>query len=114
MSIGDSENTQTPSLDTLPLEEFLSVVGQRVRAQRTRQGMSRKKLADVSGVSERYLAQLESGQGNMSIVLLRKVTGAIGMSMCTLMAAEIRESSKSGVTKALNASASRVPELHVE
>ncbi len=80
-----------PVLDTLTTDEFLSVVGQRVRNQRSDQGMSRKRLAEVSGVSERYLAQLESGQGNMSIALLRKVTTAIGMSMGTLMSAEITE-----------------------
>jgi len=85
------EPTQTtePVLDSLTTDEFLSVVGQRVRKQRAEKGMSRKRLAEVSGVSERYLAQLESGQGNMSIALLRKVTAAIGMSMGALMSAEI-------------------------
>ena len=80
-----------PLLDTLPTEEFLLVVGQRVRRQRAAKSMSRKKLAEVSGVSERYLAQLESGQGNMSIALLRKVTTAIGMSLGNLMAEEVTE-----------------------
>jgi len=80
-----------PVLDSLSTDEFLSVVGQRVRRQRAEKGMSRKRLAEVSGVSERYLAQLESGQGNMSIALLRKVTAAIGMSMSALMSAEISE-----------------------
>ncbi|MDB4223143.1 helix-turn-helix domain-containing protein [Granulosicoccus sp.] len=79
-------------LDNLTTDEFLSVVGQRVRRQRAEKSMSRKRLAEVSGVSERYLAQLESGQGNMSIALLRKVTTAIGMSMSSLMSAEITES----------------------
>lgn len=41
-------------------------------------GMSRKVLAKVSGISERYIAQLESGKGNVSIVLLRRVAQAIG------------------------------------
>lgn len=53
--------------------------------------MSRKRLAEVSTVSERYLAQLESGQGNMSIALLRKVTSAIGISMGALMAEAVTE-----------------------
>ena len=80
-----------PSLDELSTEEFLMVVGQRVRQQRARKSMSRKRLAEVSGVSERYLAQLESGQGNMSIALLRKVTSAIGISLGDLMAEEVTE-----------------------
>ncbi len=79
------------SLDALSTEDFLSTVGQRVRKQRGIKSMSRKRLAEVSGVSERYLAQLESGQGNMSIALLRKVTAAIGMSMGELMSADVLE-----------------------
>ena len=39
---------------------------------------SRKALAKVSGISERYIAQLESGKGNVSIVLLRRVSNAMG------------------------------------
>lgn len=80
-----------PSLDELSTEEFLMVVGQRVRQQRARKSMSRKRLAEVSSVSERYLAQLESGQGNMSIALLRKVTSAIGISLGDLMSEEVTE-----------------------
>lgn len=87
----DQSHSSLPLLDELPTEEFLLVVGQRVRQRRAQQGMSRKRLAEVSGVSERYLAQLESGQGNMSIALLRKVTTAIGMSLGSLMAAEVTE-----------------------
>ena len=56
--------------------EFLSRVGARVRSARTRLGMSRKMLAQASGVSERYLAQLENGAGNISILLLRQVARA--------------------------------------
>lgn len=80
------------SLDALSTEDFLSIVGQRIRKQRGVKRMSRKRLSEVSGVSERYLAQLESGQGNMSIALLRKVTAAIGMSLGELMSAEVPES----------------------
>jgi XRE family aerobic/anaerobic benzoate catabolism transcriptional regulator len=88
----DQSNSEVLMLDNLSTDEFLSVVGMRVRRQRAEKGMSRKRLAEVSGVSERYLAQLESGQGNMSIALLRKVTTAIGMSMGSLMSEEITDS----------------------
>ena len=57
---------------------FLEQLGQRVRTMRSLRGMSRKVLAKVSGISERYIAQLESGKGNVSIVLLRRVAGAMG------------------------------------
>jgi XRE family transcriptional regulator, aerobic/anaerobic benzoate catabolism transcriptional regulator len=56
---------------------FLRELGQRVRTMRGLRGMSRKVLAKVSGISERYIAQLESGQGNVSIMLLRRVSEAL-------------------------------------
>lgn len=87
----DTVSPVAPMLDELSTEDFLQVVGQRVRQQRARKSMSRKRLAEVSTVSERYLAQLESGQGNMSIALLRKVTSAIGISMGALMSEEVTE-----------------------
>jgi XRE family transcriptional regulator, aerobic/anaerobic benzoate catabolism transcriptional regulator len=57
---------------------FLEQLGQRVRTMRALRGMSRKVLAKVSGISERYIAQLEGGKGNVSIVLLRRVSHAMG------------------------------------
>jgi XRE family aerobic/anaerobic benzoate catabolism transcriptional regulator len=61
-----------------PESIFLEQLGQRVRTMRGLRGMSRKVLAKVSGISERYIAQLESGKGNVSIVLLRRVSNAMG------------------------------------
>jgi XRE family transcriptional regulator, aerobic/anaerobic benzoate catabolism transcriptional regulator len=61
-----------------PETAFLEQLGQRVRTMRALRGMSRKVLAKVSGISERYIAQLESGKGNVSIVLLRRVSNAMG------------------------------------
>jgi XRE family aerobic/anaerobic benzoate catabolism transcriptional regulator len=60
-----------------PETSFLEQLGQRVRTMRALRGMSRKVLAKVSGISERYIAQLESGKGNVSIVLLRRVSNAM-------------------------------------
>ena len=60
---------------------YLARLGERVRAWRGEQRMTRKQLAAASGVSERYLAQLEAGQGNMSVLLLRKVARAMGVSV---------------------------------
>jgi XRE family transcriptional regulator, aerobic/anaerobic benzoate catabolism transcriptional regulator len=61
-----------------PEASFLEQLGQRVRTMRALRGMSRKVLAKVSGISERYIAQLEAGRGNVSIVLLRRVSNAMG------------------------------------
>jgi XRE family transcriptional regulator, aerobic/anaerobic benzoate catabolism transcriptional regulator len=60
---------------------YLCRLGERVRGWRTEQGLTRKALSAASGVSERYLAQLEAGQGNMSVLLLRKVARAMGVSV---------------------------------
>jgi XRE family aerobic/anaerobic benzoate catabolism transcriptional regulator len=59
-------------------QEFLAALGRRVRHVRALRGMSRKVLARVSGISERYIAQLESGKGNASIKLLRRAAAAMG------------------------------------
>ncbi len=58
--------------------EFLARLGQRVRETRAAAGVNRKQLAQRSGLSERYLAQLEGGEGNISILLIRRVATALG------------------------------------
>ena len=65
---------------------FVARVGLRVRAARERQGMARRVLSDRSGVSQRYLALLENGDGNISIGLLHKVAGALRSSVAQLVA----------------------------
>lgn len=66
-------------------QSYLQQLGSRVRDSRSRLGLSRKSLAAKSGVSERYLAQLESGQGNISILLLRQVAHALELSLPELL-----------------------------
>jgi ribosome-binding protein aMBF1 (putative translation factor) len=53
--------------------EFLSQLGARVREARALCGMSRRELARRSGMSERYVAQIEAGKGNVSIVRLLRI-----------------------------------------
>ena len=67
---------------------FLEVVGNAVRAHRTRNGWARRELAERSGVSERFLAQLEAGQGNISLRRFADVAHALGTSPQALLAAE--------------------------
>ncbi len=64
---------------------YLAGMGERVRQFRARRGMTRKILARDSGVSERYLAQLEGGHGNISILLLRRVATAMGLPLADLL-----------------------------
>jgi XRE family aerobic/anaerobic benzoate catabolism transcriptional regulator len=65
--------------------EFLRQLGERIRDARARRGMTRKILARDSGVSERYLAQLEAGHGNISIALLRQIALAMGLPLTDLV-----------------------------
>jgi XRE family aerobic/anaerobic benzoate catabolism transcriptional regulator len=67
----------------------LERLGDRVRALRDAQGMPRRSLADVSGVSARFLAQLESGAGNISVARLADVAHALATTASALLAAPI-------------------------
>jgi XRE family transcriptional regulator, aerobic/anaerobic benzoate catabolism transcriptional regulator len=64
---------------------YLRMLGARVRDARARHGMTRRMLARDSGISERYLAELESGRGNFSIVLLRRLADAIDVPLSELV-----------------------------
>lgn len=65
---------------------FLESVGATVRSQRERRGWSRRELAATSGVSERFLAQLESGEGNISLRRFADVAHALGTTPAALLA----------------------------
>ncbi|WP_299652277.1 helix-turn-helix transcriptional regulator [uncultured Tateyamaria sp.] len=51
----------------------------RVRAAREALGLPRRELSERSGVSPRYLAQLEAGEGNISVILLERVATALNV-----------------------------------
>src|SRR5712691_3495039 len=66
-------------------EAYLKRVGERVRLGRARRGMSRKILSKASGVSERYLAELERGAGNASLLVLRQIAEALSVEVSALV-----------------------------
>ena len=66
-------------------DPYLRRLGERVRMLRNQRGMTRKALAQHAKVSERYLAQMEAGKGNCSIVLLRRIARAIGLPVTQLV-----------------------------
>jgi len=71
--------------------DFLVFLGKRVRQLRSVRGTTRKMVAREADVSERHLAQLESGEGNVSIVLLRRIAAALNVSLVELFAPEAEE-----------------------
>ena len=58
-------------------DAFVAMVGNRVRRARERKGIPRRVLSELSDVSQRYLAQLENGGGNISIALLKRIADAL-------------------------------------
>ena len=72
-------------VDEIADAEFIQALGLRVRESRAQRGMSRKALALNADVSERYLAQVESGETNPSILVLRHVAHALGISLIDLL-----------------------------
>src|SRR6202044_1151560 len=75
----------SPDLEPVSLataeEGFLAGLGRRVRGFRNRRGMTRKMLAAEANVSERHLAQLETGDGNISVLLLQRIATALSVSI---------------------------------
>jgi XRE family aerobic/anaerobic benzoate catabolism transcriptional regulator len=65
---------------------FLESVGAAVRARREQKGWSRRELAETSGVSERFLAQLETGDGNISLRRFAEVAHSLGTTPAALLA----------------------------
>lgn len=66
-------------------DPFLTALGERVRALRSRRGLTRKAVANMADVSERHLANLEYGTGNASILVLLQVAGALQCSLAELI-----------------------------
>ena len=80
-----------PLAERLPAsdDDFLGSLGARVRELRSLRGMTRKAVAREADVSERHLAQLELGDGNVSIVLLRRIATALNVSLEDLFAPNV-------------------------
>lgn len=89
-------------------EGFLAGLGRRVRALRNRRGMTRKMLALEADVSERHLAQLETGDGNISVLLLQRIAQALGVAISEFFA-EHGEASAQGETSAVIQLLDRLP-----
>src|SRR2546429_6510651 len=92
--MNSSTNSKVASLDrvaAIPDGDFLLFLGKRVRQLRNLRGMTRKMVAQDADVSERHLSQLEAGEGNVSIVLLRRIASALNVSLVELFAPEVEE-----------------------
>jgi len=82
--------------------DFLSSLGKRVRQLRNGREMTRKMVSQQADVSERHLAQLEAGEGNVSIVLLRRIAAALGVSLPDLFAVQSGDAEKQMISQFLD------------
>ncbi|MEP6883225.1 MAG: helix-turn-helix transcriptional regulator [Gammaproteobacteria bacterium] len=98
----------------LPHEEadFLQKVGQRVRELREARAFTRRALAIQADVSERYLGQLETGDGNISIILLRRVAVALNVQIAELLETETDQQEQRSIRRFLQKiPRHRIPDL---
>ncbi len=77
-------STDPPTPDTRR-SLFLEALGERVRNLRSRKGMTRRAVALAADVSERHLANLEYGTGNVSVLVLLQVAHALQCALAELL-----------------------------
>ncbi len=80
-----AEKTISPD----PGAEMVARLAARISEARKKRGLPRRLLSELSGVSPRYLAQLEAGEGNISILLLRRVAVALDLKIDALLAEDV-------------------------
>ncbi len=69
-------------------DPYLVALGERLRMLRARRGLTRKALARLAEVSERHVANVESGIGNASIQFLRQLTAVLNCSLAEMIGDE--------------------------
>ncbi|MGC2037660.1 helix-turn-helix domain-containing protein, partial [Paraburkholderia caledonica] len=107
-SDSSSSPSDSPSIETVGEESargertgereerdpFLTAMGERVRLLRARRGMTRKTLAAETGLSERHLANLESGVGNASVLVLRQIAATLNCPLAEVIGDETTASAE--------------------
>lgn len=81
----DEAQTKANELPPQERDPLLTLLGERLRGQRARRAMTRKALAEAAGVSQRHLANLESGTGNVSMLVLRDIAQALECDLPALL-----------------------------
>lgn len=90
MNYSASEKPPKPGKRSAPRERLLHDLGAAVRARRVELGLTMRVLAKKAGVSERFLVQLEAGEGNISVARLEDVAEGLGTSGAELLASASR------------------------
>lgn len=83
-----SELLRPGSTDDCTDSRYLELLGRNLRAARAKRRLTRKALAVESGISERFLAQLESGAGNASVLVLRQIARALDVPLYAVLTSD--------------------------
>ena len=94
--------------------DFLGFLGNRVRELRSLRGMTRKQMSREADVSERHLAQLESGEGNISVLLLQRIAAALHVPIANLFAPQTEGPREKGPEKLIQRFLEQLPEHRLE
>jgi len=89
MIVSTAKRSRRRASARLP-DPLLLSLGEQIRNLRAARGMSRKALAQDAGVSERFLADLETGVGNASILLLNKIADALALPVADIITSNRR------------------------
>src|SRR5437868_15297241 len=89
-----SKGPTLPPTGTSENGDFLLSLGRRVRESRNRRGLTRKQVSQQADVSERHLAQLEAGEGNISAVLLQRIARALNVPIGDLFSPQTDETTE--------------------
>src|SRR5690242_21803444 len=88
----NSSDLKNGTTDARSDAEYLQLLGKNIRSARAKRGLTRKALAADSGVSERFLAQLETGSGNASVLVLRQIARALEVPLQAFLTPEPQHS----------------------
>lgn len=91
MTIPTPDTERDPERDAAR-DPFLASLGERLKLLRARRGLTRKALAQLAGVSERHVANVESGVGNASVQFLRQLCGVLNCSLAEMTGDETASS----------------------
>jgi XRE family transcriptional regulator, aerobic/anaerobic benzoate catabolism transcriptional regulator len=90
-----------PAPDASERSRLPAEIGAIVRRARAKRGMTRKTLASLSRTSERYLAQIESGEGNPTVLVLECIARGLGLTLFDLLPLDEGEQSRVRLAKRL-------------
>lgn len=79
MNDGEEQSTHTDG------QEFLLRLGQRIKELRRERNLSQEQLAEAAELVQHYISQIEQGERNVSVVTLRLLAKALGVTLATLV-----------------------------